>query len=34
MLAAHSAGFTESGLISMLAGVLLSYSLCSLTSLA
>jgi uncharacterized membrane protein len=30
MLAAHSAGFTDSGLISMLAGVLLSSSLCSL----
>jgi hypothetical protein len=31
MLAAHSAGFTDSGLISMLAGLLLSTSLCSLT---
>ena len=31
MLAAHSAGFTDSGLISMLARLLLSTSLCSLT---
>jgi uncharacterized membrane protein len=30
MLAAHSAGFTDSGLISMVAAVLLSSSLCSL----
>jgi hypothetical protein len=30
MLAAHSAGFTSSGLISMVAAVLLSSSLCSL----
>jgi hypothetical protein len=31
MLAAHSAGFTDSGLISMVAAVLLSSSLCSLS---
>jgi hypothetical protein len=30
MLAAHTAGFTDSGLISILAGVLLISSLCSL----
>jgi len=30
MLAAHSAGFTDSGLVSMIAALLLSSSLCSL----
>ena len=30
MLAAHSAGFTASGLLSMVAGLLLSSSLCKL----
>jgi len=34
MLAAHSAGFADSGLISMVAAVLLSSSLCSLPSRA
>ena len=33
MLAAHSAGFTDSGLISMLAALLLSSGLCSVSSL-
>jgi hypothetical protein len=34
MLTAHSSGFTDSGLISMVAALLLSTSLCSLSPLA